>query len=917
MMWGHRRSPLACLLVFASAMLACAIPQTASAASGFALSRVATPHALCREPSSSAGATCEALAVPTVASSSAEATGSELEGSGENGGFDPKDLHEAYKLPEKGGSGNTIAIVDAYNDPYAESDLQQYRAKYKVYYKGTETACTETNSCFKKVNQKGEASNYPENESGWSGEISLDLDMVAAACAECKILLVEANEEGITNLGPSDEEAEKLGATVISNSWNNGFEGSAPKEVDAAEEEGYNKYFDHENVPILFAGGDYGYSVRYPAVSRYVIAVGGTKLKKDSEGSRKWSEEVWSNTSFGYRGKGRGTGSGCSKYESKPKWQADKACTHRIQNDVSAVAAPESPVSVYDTYEGGWTNLGGTSASSPFVAGIKGLSSSHTRLLKADAFYLAKGSLLDVTEGSDGTCTPPSEDEYFCTAKVGYDGPTGNGAPDGGLAVGPAVTTEAATSVTKTGATLNGTLNPEGAETKYYFEYGTSETYATKTAEASAGSGTGNVKVSKALTGLTAGTRYYFRIVATNSTGTGDGAGESFSTLPNAPVDTEPPVISPATPDQAVLATTTNGAWTNSPTSYEYQWERCNATGGECLVISGATSATYTPVEADVGHTLVAKITAKNSGGSNSAHSKATNKVKSLGEITTFGPLPKESYPADITAGPDGNLWFTEEGAGKIAKITTSGTMTEYSLPAGSKPWGITPAPAKENVLWFTEGGTDKIGKITTSGTITEYSRSGGGYLSQIATGPDGHLWFTVGESASKIGKITTAGAITEYSLPENSGLDGIAAGPDGNMWFTESGKIGKISTSGTVTEYSLPVWSFASSIAAGPDGELWFTAEGEGGVAKIGKITTSGGITEYSLPANSDPRNIAAGADGNLWFTDFGTKKIGRITTSGTVTEYALTVSPWDITAGPDDNLWFTGTGTVGRIIP
>ena len=680
MMWGHRRSPLACLLVFASAMLACAIPQTASAASGFALSRVATPHALCREPSSSAGATCEALAVPTVASSSAEATGSELEGSGENGGFDPKDLHEAYKLPEKGGSGNTIAIVDAYNDPYAESDLQQYRAKYKVYYKGTETACTETNSCFKKVNQKGEASNYPENESGWSGEISLDLDMVAAACAECKILLVEANEEGITNLGPSDEEAEKLGATVISNSWNNGFEGSAPKEVDAAEEEGYNKYFDHENVPILFAGGDYGYSVRYPAVSRYVIAVGGTKLKKDSEGSRKWSEEVWSNTSFGYRGKGRGTGSGCSKYESKPKWQADKACTHRIQNDVSAVAAPESPVSVYDTYEGGWTNLGGTSASSPFVAGIEGLSSSHTRLLKADAFYLAKGSLLDVTEGSDGTCTPPSEDEYFCTAKVGYDGPTGNGAPDGGLAVGPAVTTEAATSVTKTGATLNGTLNPEGAETKYYFEYGTSETYATKTAEASAGSGTGNVKVSKALTGLTAGTRYYFRIVATNSTGTGDGAGESFSTLPNAPVDTEPPVISPATPDQAVLATTTNGAWTNSPTSYEYQWERCNATGGECLVISGATSATYTPVEADVGHTLVAKITAKNSGGSNSAHSKATNKVKSLGEITTFGPLPKESYPADITAGPDGNLWFTEEGAGKIAKITTSGTMTEYSL---------------------------------------------------------------------------------------------------------------------------------------------------------------------------------------------------------------------------------------------
>jgi hypothetical protein len=525
----HRLSFLA---VLAAALLGCVLPQTASAASGFALSKTDTPHAICKESSSPVDATCEAIAVPTVAASSAEAKGPELEGSGEKGGFDPKDLHEAYKLPEKGGSSSTIAIVDSFNDPYAESDLQKYREKYKVYYKGTETACTEANGCFIKVNQKGETKNYPENESLWSGEISLDLDMVSAACAECKILLVEANEEEISSLGSSDEEAEKLGASAISNSWNIGFEGSGPAEIDEANEKEFNKYFDHEQIPILFSAGDYGYSARYPAVSQYVIAVGGTKLKKEPESSRKWTEEVWSNTAYGYRAKGRGTSSGCSKYEPKPKWQIDKACTHRMQNDVAAVASPQSPVSVYDTYEGGWINLGGTSASSPFLAGVEGLSTHHSRTLKADAFYVAKSSLFDVTKGDNGTCTPPTEDEYFCTAEVGYDGPTGNGTPDNmlNLVGAPVVVTGSASSITKTGATLNGMVNPEDAETKYYFEYGETISYGKKTAEADIGSGGSNVEVNKTVTSLEPETTYHYRIVATNSIGTTDGIDQTFTT---------------------------------------------------------------------------------------------------------------------------------------------------------------------------------------------------------------------------------------------------------------------------------------------------------------------------------------------------------------------------------------------------
>jgi streptogramin lyase len=912
----HQTTRLACLTVFVIAAMLGILPEAASAASGFTLSSVAKPHAACSESSSAGNATCEAIAVPTVAASSAEAIGPELEGSGELGGFDPKDLHEAYKLPETGGLSTTVAIVDAFNDPYAESDLQKYREKYKVYFKGTETACTEANGCFKKVNQKGETANYPENSSGWSAEISLDIDTVSAACAECKILLVEASGEGISNLGASDEEAEKLGASVISNSWNEGFEGPEAGEINEATEKEDNKYFDHESVPILFAGGDYGYSVRYPAVSQYVIAVGGTRLKKESESSRKWSEEVWSNTSYGYRVKGRGTGSGCSKYEAKPKWQTDKACTHRIQNDVAAVAAPESPVSVYDTYEGGWANYGGTSASSPFVAGVEGLSTSHARSLGADAFYVARGSLFDVTKGSDGTCTPPAEDEYFCTALTGYDGPTGNGTPDGAILTPPSATTEAAIEISKTAADLKGSVNPEGAETKYYFEYGNSETYGSTTSEASAGSGTGNVKVSKPITHLTAGTKYDFRIVATNSNKeTSYGGNQAFTTVPNAPENITLPVASPTTPDQGVPEASTTGTWTNEPTSFTYQWELCNATGGECTSISGATSATFTPTEADAGHTLVVKVTASNQGGSNSAPSTATNKVEPIGKITEYSV---SHIPGGVTAGPDGNLWFTEPIANKVAKMTTSGTVSEYALPEKSEPLDIAPGP--DGDLWFTDAGTSKIGKISTTGTVTEYSLPAGSKPYGIVAGPskENDLWFT-DQGTGKIGKISTAGAITEFALPEKSTPWGIAVGSDGNLWFSGwvGSKVGKVTTVGLITEYSTPK-SEPKYITAGPDGNLWFTYSLE---AKVGKITTSGTVTEYALPEKSYPEGIATGADGNLWVADEDSSKLSRITTSGTITAYSLPAKsePLGITSGPDDNLWFTETGTlkIGKITP
>jgi len=416
-------------------------------------------------PASKGHAECEVIVAPkpTVV------PGLEYQGSGELGGLDPKDLRSAYNLPSTGGAGSTIAVIDGPADPNAEADLAVYRKTYGL------PECTEANGCFKQVNEHGEP-HKPTSSGGWNVETSLDLDMVSAACQECHVTLIEAaNEE--TGLLEAQKAAAKLGVTAVSNSWNLGFEAHNPANPSRCEtepescitqkaEETDDAYFNQPGLAIFFAGGDYGYAVRYPTVSKYVISVGGTTLYKESKSARGWVEKVWSHPEYGKDEKGRGSGSGCSEYEAQPKWQGFiKACMKRLENDVAGDADwVASPVSLYDTYIGGWDDNGGTSASSPFVAGVWGLYSSTTRSLGADAFYRGANSLYDITEGSDGTCTPPAEDALFCTAEIGYDGPSGNGTPDGIIKIGPSVTgvspesgpEAGGTSVTITGTQLKG-----------------------------------------------------------------------------------------------------------------------------------------------------------------------------------------------------------------------------------------------------------------------------------------------------------------------------------------------------------------------------------------------------------------------------------------------------------------------------
>lgn len=328
-------------------------------------------------------------------------------------GYGPADLRSAYALDTSRGVGQTIAIVDAYDDKTAEADLAKYRANYGL------PPCTTANGCFKKVNQNGVQGTYPANNVGWALEISLDLDMASAVCPNCHILLVEAKSNANANLYAAVDTAARLGATVISNSYGG---------AEAATETADDAHFNHPGIAITVSSGDSGYGVEYPAASRYVTAVGGTTLTRAGAG---FSESAWS-----------GAGSGCSAYEPKPAWQADPSCARRTVADVSAVADPNTGVAVYDSNCNGlqallgkcftgWGTVGGTSASAPIVAGVYALAGNAASMsYPASAPYANRAALHDVTTGSNGSCGG----SYLCTAGAGYDGPTGLGTPNGSAA---------------------------------------------------------------------------------------------------------------------------------------------------------------------------------------------------------------------------------------------------------------------------------------------------------------------------------------------------------------------------------------------------------------------------------------------------------------------------------------------------
>jgi hypothetical protein len=340
-------------------------------------------------------------------------------------GYGPAQLQSAYALTTASaadGAGRTIAVVDAYDYPTAAADLAAYRSAAGL------PAAT-----FTKVNQTGAASPLPAAapaSDDWTVEAALDLDMASAICPLCKLVLVEAQDDSSDGLYIAQNAAANL-AGYISNSWG-GDESASETSMDTS-------YFTHASgIVTTVSAGDGGYGVSYPAASPKVVSVGGTALSTASN-PRGWTESAW-NTSTG----SEGTGSGCSAYEAQPSWQTamglPPGCSKRIDNDVAADADPNTGVAVYDTSngDGGWNEVGGTSAASPMIAAVYALAG-NAGANPAQDIYQHTADFFDVTSGINGSCTPA----YLCSAEVGYDAPTGWGTPDGiaGLQVGTSAET--------------------------------------------------------------------------------------------------------------------------------------------------------------------------------------------------------------------------------------------------------------------------------------------------------------------------------------------------------------------------------------------------------------------------------------------------------------------------------------------
>jgi subtilase family serine protease len=320
-------------------------------------------------------------------------------------GYGPVQFQTAYGLPSaSAGFGQTIAIVDAYDDPRAEADLATYSATFAL------PPCTTANGCFKKVSQTGGTS-YPRGDQGWALEISLDVQIAHAVCPNCKILLVEAKSSSFSNLLAAEDYA-TAHASVVSNSWGG-------SEFSGETSASYDGHFKRPGVPITVSSGDAGYGVEYPAASQYVTAVGGTTLALNPDSTRA-SESVWT-----------GAGSGCSAYEPKPSWQSDGGCARRTVADVAADADPNTGASIYDSYgyqgKKGWFQVGGTSLSAPLVGAVYALAGNASSTLYGSYPYSHSGSLYDVLLGSNGSCGV----SYLCTAGPGYEGPSGLGTPVG------------------------------------------------------------------------------------------------------------------------------------------------------------------------------------------------------------------------------------------------------------------------------------------------------------------------------------------------------------------------------------------------------------------------------------------------------------------------------------------------------
>jgi hypothetical protein len=369
--------------------------------------------------------------------------------SGPAGGYSPAQLAAAYGVNPATSTSQTVAIVDAYQDPSVTADLNAFDAQYGLP--------PETSTSFKAVSQTGGSVSGIKTDVGWAGETTLDVEAVRGLCHACKILLVEADTSDNSNIGTAVDEAVTLGATIVSNSYGSPEIPSDPQASD----------YNHPGVAILAATGDDGWydwdgfnlgassdnAPLVPASYSTVVGVGGTTLDLNPNGTRA-SETVWNDNgpidaegfafASTYGITGGAAGSGCSSIYTAPIWQQDVigystlGCGATLRDGVD-IAADADYFTGFDMYETtawcsgtdgngntcpasnpGWVTIGGTSLASPLVAAMWGLAGgpagvNSPAMTLYGHFHTAPAQLYDVTVGGTGACdnTDPTQCSNF------------------------------------------------------------------------------------------------------------------------------------------------------------------------------------------------------------------------------------------------------------------------------------------------------------------------------------------------------------------------------------------------------------------------------------------------------------------------------------------------------------------------
>jgi streptogramin lyase len=299
--------------------------------------------------------------------------------------------------------------------------------------------------------------------------------------------------------------------------------------------------------------------------------------------------------------------------------------------------------------------------------------------------------------------------------------------------------------------------------------------------------------------------------------------------------------------------------------------------------------------------------------------------AEGAGPVVDFATPTANSGSQGITLGADGNLWFTEQTASRIGRVTPTGVITEFPLSAGREPIGITSGP--DGNIWFTEFGGDRIGRLnpnagsqaTIQASIVEFIVPGvGSQPFGITPGPDGNLWFTQ-RGSSQIGRITPAGTVTEFGSGFATQPLGITAGPDGKLWYGSDApnRLGRITTDGVPEGFTGfgDLQTKVLDLTTGPDGFVWAT--GGPGQRVIRFASPVPVTTEF--PVNGDPQDIVAGPDGNLWFTGLTGNFMGAVNTQGQLVtqQFVPTTASQPVgLAFRGNRLWFveSATSKVGR---